>query len=81
MVEGKKQRRLEDWPYVTSSGVSAGTDAALAVIARLYGRDRAQWIANVTEYQWHTDADDDPFAAYLNQTGHLAAATGAPRSD
>jgi hypothetical protein len=40
---------------------------ALAVIARLYGRERAEQIAIQTEYTWHTDADCDPFAAYLNQ--------------
>jgi len=53
--------------YVTSSGVSAGTDMALAVIARLFGRERAESIAVRTEYQWHTDADSDPFTRYLNQ--------------
>jgi len=53
--------------YVTSSGVSAGTDMALAVIARLYGVEAAESVARFTEYQWHTDADDDPFKAYLNQ--------------
>lgn len=53
--------------YVTSSGVSAGTDMALAVIARLFGAERAERIAAYTEYQWHRDADSDPFAALLNQ--------------
>ena len=60
-------RWVEDGPFATSSGVSAGTDMALAVIARLYGRERAEQIAIQTEYTWHTDADRDPFAAYLNQ--------------
>ena len=59
-------RWVEDGPYATSSGVSAGTDMALAVIARLYGRERAQQIADYTEYQWHDDADVDPFARFLN---------------
>ena len=53
--------------YVTSSGVSAGTDMALAVIARLYGQERAETIARFTEYQWHRDADEDPFKDLLNQ--------------
>jgi putative intracellular protease/amidase len=61
-------RWVEDGPFATSSGVSAGTDMALAVIARLYGRARAEEIAVRTEYTWHTDADRDPFAAYLNQS-------------
>jgi len=59
-------RWVEDGPFATSSGVSAGTDMALAVIARLYGRERAQQIADYTEYQWHADADRDPFVRFLN---------------
>jgi transcriptional regulator GlxA family with amidase domain len=74
-------RWVEDWPFVTSSGVSAGTDAALAVIARLYGRDRAQWIANVTEYQWHTDADRDPFVKFLNQADVRQLLAASKESD
>ena len=60
-------RWVEDGPWVTSSGVSAGTDMALAVVARLYGRERAERIAAYTEYEWHSDPDRDPFAKYLNQ--------------
>jgi transcriptional regulator GlxA family with amidase domain len=64
-------RWVEDGPFATSSGVSAGTDMALAVIARLYGRERAERIAVLTEYTWHIDADRDPFAAYLDKAGSL----------
>jgi hypothetical protein len=53
---------------------------ALGVISRLYGRQRAEAVALVTEYQWHSDASRDPFAAYLNQPQHMAAATGAGAS-
>ncbi len=60
-------RWVEDGPFATSSGVSAGTDMALAVIARLYGAERADQIAIQTEYTWHRDADRDPFAKYLDQ--------------
>jgi transcriptional regulator GlxA family with amidase domain len=60
-------RWVEDGPFATSSGVSAGTDMALAVIARLYGEGRAEQIAIQTEYTWHRDADRDPFAQYLDQ--------------
>jgi len=35
---------------------------ALHVIARLAGRDLADNLARMMEYQWHTDADVDPFA-------------------
>ena len=52
--------------FVTSSGVSAGTDMALAVIARLQGVAAAEGVAAVAEYQWHRDADVDPFVRYLN---------------
>jgi transcriptional regulator GlxA family with amidase domain len=68
-------RWVEDGPFATSSGVSAGTDMALAVIARLFGRERAEQIAVLTEYTWHTDADRDPFAAYLDQGTKLAGPT------
>jgi len=60
-------RWVEDGPFATSSGVSAGTDMALAMIARLYGRERAEQIAIQTEYGWHRDADRDPFAEYLDR--------------
>ncbi len=60
-------RWVEDWPFVTSSGVSAGTDMALAVIAHQHGVDTAHAVAAYTEYQWHTDSHDDPFAVYLNK--------------
>jgi putative intracellular protease/amidase len=69
-------RWVEDGPFVTASGVSAGTDMALGVIANLYGRERAEAVALVTEYQWHSDADTDPFVAQLNRTELMAAATG-----
>ena len=59
-------RWVEDGSYVTSSGVSAGTDAALAVIANWFGTERAEQIAIYTEYTWHRDAATDPFARYLN---------------
>jgi putative intracellular protease/amidase len=62
----EQARWVEDGTFVTASGVSAGTDMALGVIANLYGEDKAQSIADFAEYQWHRDADSDPFAQYLN---------------
>jgi putative intracellular protease/amidase len=59
-------RWIDDGAVVTSSGVSAGMDMALAVIARLFGADAAEAIATGTEYTWHRDADRDPFVAHLN---------------
>ena len=52
--------------FVTSSGVSAGIDMALAVIARLDGAAVAEQVADITEYQWHRDAAVDPFARFLD---------------
>lgn len=60
-------RWVDAGQYVTSSGVSAGTDMALAVIQRLFGAELAEMVMNYTEYQWHRQADEDPFVALLNQ--------------
>jgi transcriptional regulator GlxA family with amidase domain len=57
-----KARWVDDGNRVTSSGVSAGIDMALHVIGRLYGTKAAENLAAITEYQWHRDADNDPFA-------------------
>jgi len=56
-------RWVEDGKYTTSSGISAGTDMALGLIARLYGKAMAQWVADRAEYRWNDDPTDDPFAA------------------
>ena len=58
----KKARWVEDRNRVTSSGISAGTDMALGVIARLWGKDTATQIARDTEYTWNSDPTNDPFA-------------------
>jgi transcriptional regulator GlxA family with amidase domain len=58
----RKARWVDDGNLLTSSGVSAGTDMALALIARLHGRDMAVSAARNMEYLWHEKADDDPFA-------------------
>jgi putative intracellular protease/amidase len=60
-------RWVEDGPFATSSGVSAGTDMALGVIARVYGKEKAQEIADLTEYEWHSDPTRDPFYRFLNK--------------
>lgn len=60
-------RWVEDGPFATSSGVSAGMDMALAIIARLFGRGRAQLVADRTEYVWQDDSNRDPFYKFLNQ--------------
>ncbi len=60
-------RWVEESSIFTSSGVSAGTDMALGVISKIYGRERAYTIAMMTEYEWKSDPSRDPFAKYLNQ--------------
>lgn len=65
-------RWVDAGQYVTSSGVSAGTDMAVAVIARLFGDTQAQQVCAYTEYQWHQDANRDPFVEFLNK-GELPA--------
>lgn len=56
-------RWVEDRDRFTSSGVAAGMDMTLAVIARLCGADAASDLADRVEYDWHRDAGWDPFAA------------------
>ena len=57
----KRARWVEDGKMLTSSGVSAGTDMALGLGARIYGKDRAHALAHVLEYQWSEDPTQDPF--------------------
>ncbi|MBI3964170.1 MAG: DJ-1/PfpI family protein [Chloroflexi bacterium] len=59
----KRQARwVDDGNVLTSSGVSAGTDMALALIARLNGRELALTAAKNMEYVWQEDPTNDPFA-------------------
>jgi transcriptional regulator GlxA family with amidase domain len=57
-----RARWVEDGKFFTASGVSAGMDMALALIARLCGREQASQAAKWAEYTWHEDSTDDPFA-------------------
>lgn len=58
----KEARWVKDGKFYTSSGVSAGMDMALAVMADLFGDDMADRLALGCEYEWHKDANRDPFA-------------------
>jgi transcriptional regulator GlxA family with amidase domain len=58
----RKARWVDDGNIITSSGVSAGIDMALSLVARLHGRDMALASARNMEYRWHEEAADDPFA-------------------
>ena len=62
-VDWKPEARwVEDGKFMTSSGVSAGMDMALAAVQRLYGTEEAERVATRTEYDWKRDASWDPFA-------------------
>ncbi|MEM9332524.1 MAG: DJ-1/PfpI family protein [Pseudomonadota bacterium] len=58
----KEARWVEDGKFFTSSGVSAGMDMALAVMAKLFGMELAERLALGCEYEWHKDSTRDPFA-------------------
>lgn len=60
-----KARWVDDGKFLTSSGVSAGTDAALYWVKQLHGEVEARRIETLTEYQWVDDSKDDPYAATL----------------
>ena len=65
-VQWQQQARwVEDGKVFSSSGVSAGIDMALAVIAKLVSEQAAEDAANFAEYSWQRDADCDPFASVV----------------
>jgi transcriptional regulator GlxA family with amidase domain len=63
-----RARWVVDGNVWTSSGVSAGIDLTFAFVGHLHGETLAQELADVMEYDWHRDADWDPFAALNNVT-------------
>lgn len=58
-----RARWVETGKFFTSSGVSAGMDMSLALIARICGEAQARQVATWAEYEWQDDSDNDPFAA------------------
>lgn len=58
-------RWVEDRDRWTSSGVAAGIDMALALIANIHGEPIATAIADGVEHDWHRDPTWDPFAASI----------------
>ncbi len=51
-------RWVDAGKYVTSAGVSAGTDMAFNLVARLAGRAVAETAAIAAEYDWKRDAEE-----------------------
>jgi len=62
-VEHELKRNSErSTMIITSSGVSAGGDAALALIARRADLEAARRVAHNAEWTWQEDSSIDPFA-------------------
>ncbi|KAJ3793573.1 class I glutamine amidotransferase-like protein [Lentinula aff. detonsa] len=55
-------RWVVDGNIWTSSGVSAGMDATIAFVEKVYGKEQAKKIAREMEYERHEDPSWDPFA-------------------
>lgn len=60
----KEARWVDEGDRITSSGVSAGIDMSLHVVAKIWGMETAEAIADGTEYIWNRDAENDPFARF-----------------
>jgi transcriptional regulator GlxA family with amidase domain len=58
----RQAKWVEDGKFITSSGVSAGMDMALGVIAVMHGTEIAENVAVWSEYTWNKDRGCDPFA-------------------
>ena len=63
----EEARWVDAGKFVTSSGVSAGMDMTLAVIARLWDEAAADSVAAFAEYSRQRDPQRDPFIADLDQ--------------
>ncbi|KAG5641819.1 hypothetical protein DXG03_004161 [Asterophora parasitica] len=59
-------RWVVDGNIWTASGVSAGLDLTFAFIAKVYGQKAADDVANILEYERHTDSTWDPYAELYN---------------
>jgi transcriptional regulator GlxA family with amidase domain len=58
----RRARWVQDGRLWTSSGVSAGIDMTLQLVATHVGQDAAEAAAWRIEHAWHRDASYDPFA-------------------
>jgi putative intracellular protease/amidase/methionine-rich copper-binding protein CopC len=60
-------RWVQSGKYFTSSGVSAGTDMALGLVAKLYGKKEAKNLASSLEYEWQSNSGEDKFAPFIQR--------------
>ncbi len=58
----RQARWVEEGKFFTSSGISAGIDMALGLIAHVFDRETALQVAHRAEYVWNENRDIDPFA-------------------
>ena len=58
----RQARWVEDGPFITSSGVSAGMDMTLGAISVMHGVEAAEKVAKWCEYNWQRNREWDPFA-------------------
>jgi len=63
----QKARWVRDGKFVTSSGVTAGMDMAVAVLKEEYGEEEAHAAVQRCEYEPHTDPTWDPFSALVQR--------------
>ena len=68
-----RARWVQDRDRWTSSGVAAGIDMALALVAHLYDTELAQTVADRIEVEWHQDPSWDPFAVKNGLVGSEVA--------
>lgn len=68
-------RWVDAGKYVTSAGVSAGTDMAFHLVDRLAGRAVAEAAAKQAEYDWHRDPQQPIF--YPEQAAVPTSFTGS----
>lgn len=57
-----RARWVVDGKFYSSSGVSAGMDMALGFVSDLFGRNKAEEIADLIEYEWNSEMEKDLFA-------------------
>ena len=58
----RRARWVVDGKFYTSSGVTAGMDMALGLVADVYGEAEANRIAKRIEYIWNSDKSKDDFS-------------------
>lgn len=57
-----KARWVVDGEFWTSSGISAGIDLTFAWMSEVFGEEAAQYVADRSEYERNTNAENDRYA-------------------